>query len=154
MSDEQKPTCHACKIPHQWRWHTVWITAAVSPNLDYTVSNSAKIGNVLQGFDLSGFQEIQKNHSFPIPQDGAHHFTCWGLHLDFFLWWGSHMLPLHQLPLWPWHEVVTPHLITSNEKIQETVTFSLIGHWFNISWQTCIASSFCSSVSICGNHLV
>ena len=25
---------------------------------------------------LSGFQEIQRDHPFPIPKDSAHHFTC------------------------------------------------------------------------------
>jgi len=25
---------------------------------------------------LSGFQDIQKDHPFPVPRDSAHHFTC------------------------------------------------------------------------------
>jgi len=32
---------------------------------------------------LSGFQEIQKDHPFPIPNDSVHHFTCWGLSWTF-----------------------------------------------------------------------
>ena len=34
--------------------------------------------------------------SFPNPEDSAHHFTFWGLHLEF-LQWGIHMSSLHGL---------------------------------------------------------
>ena len=35
--------------------------------------------------DLSGSQEIQKDHPVPIPTDSAHNFTHSGLHLAHFL---------------------------------------------------------------------
>lgn len=75
---------------------------------------------------LSGFQEIQKDHPFPIPQDSAYHFTCWELHLGLFLQWGIHMSPLHGLLLSLWLVVLTPHLITGNDETRETVIISLV----------------------------
>lgn len=40
---------------------------------------------------LSRFQEIQKDHFFPIPKDSAYHFTHWGLCPEPFLWWEIYM---------------------------------------------------------------
>ena len=51
---------------------------------------------------LSGILEIWMDHPFPITNDYAHHFTCWGLHMNFFLW-GLHI-----------------------SSVQETVTFRLV----------------------------
>ena len=46
----------------------------------------------------SEFQKIQKkDRLFPIPKDSAHHFTCWGLHLELFLRWGIHNFSLTEL---------------------------------------------------------
>ena len=74
---------------------------------------------------LSWFQEIQKDHPPPIPKDSAHDLTCWGLALEL-LWWWIHTLRHYGLLFWLWLIVVTPHLITGNDAIQETVTFSLV----------------------------
>ena len=70
-------------------------------------------------------QEIQKDHPPPIPKDSAHDLTCWGLALEL-LWWWIHTLRHYGLLFWLWLMVVTPHLITGNDAIQETVTFSLV----------------------------
>ena len=69
---------------------------------------------------LFGFQEIQKDHPFPIPKESTHYFTHWGLHLELFLWWGIHRPPLYGLPFWLWLLAVTSHLVTGNDAIQET----------------------------------
>jgi len=34
---------------------------------------------------LSAFQEIQKDHAFPIPENSAHQFRYWGLSPELFL---------------------------------------------------------------------
>jgi len=74
-----------------------------------------------------GFQEIQTDHSFPIPKDTAHHFSRWGQCLEVCLIFeGEFMSPLHKLSFWLQLIVVTPQLITANDVIQETVIFSLI----------------------------
>ena len=39
------------------------------------------------------------------------------------------MSPLHGLLFWLWLVLVTPHFVTSNSVIQETVTFSLVFQW-------------------------
>ena len=75
--------------------------------------------------NLSRFLEIQKDHPLPISEDSAHHFTLRRLHLEFFFQWGIHVLPLHRLLFWLWLIVVTLHLVTSNDAIWETATFSL-----------------------------
>lgn len=75
---------------------------------------------------LLWFQEIWKDHYFPILKDSMHHFTHWRLHLEYFIWWGIPMLPLHKLPFWLWLVVLTPLVIIDNAAIQETVPFSLI----------------------------
>ena len=81
---------------------------------------------VVRVVGLSGFKEIQKDHPFSIPKDSAHHFTCWGQRLELFLRWGFHMSPLHGLPFWLRLVVVTSRLVTGDDVIQETVTFSLV----------------------------
>ena len=62
---------------------------------------------------------------FSYSKDSACHFTCWRLHPELSIWWGIHRSPLHGLLFWLQLIVVTPHLITGNDVIQETVTFSL-----------------------------
>ena len=71
---------------------------------------------------LPRLQEIQKDHSFPFPKDSACHFTHRELHLELFLWWGIHMLPLHGLHLWFWLIVVTCDLLTCNDATPSVVT--------------------------------
>ena len=88
----------------------------------------------------SEFQKIQKkDRLFPIPKDSAHHFTCWGLHLELFLRWGIHNLSLTELLFQLCLVVVTICLIPDNDTTQETISFIQ----FNRSWQTCIWCSFC-----------
>jgi len=67
---------------------------------------------------LSRFKETQKDFSFPIPKNRKHHFTHWGLCLEL-LWWRIHMLPLQRLPFWLCLMVVTAHLVTRNNAIQD-----------------------------------
>ena len=55
---------------------------------------------VVKPDSLSRFQEIQKDCLFAIPKDSANHFTCQGLCLELFLWWGIHILLHHGLPFW------------------------------------------------------
>ena len=83
-------------------------------------------GVVMQVEGLSRLQENQKDHPFPILKDNAHHITHWGLQLEPFLWWGIHMLPLHELLFCFPFVMVTPHVVTSNDAIQEMATVSLI----------------------------
>lgn len=85
---------------------------------------------------FSGFQEIQKDHSFPISKDST---LTEGCILNFFFA-GEFTSPLCGLHL----TVVTPHLITSKDTIKETVTFC--SYWCNRSLQTCIWCSFCLCV--------
>ena len=80
--------------------------------------------DVMVSWWFVGLQKIHKHHPFPIPKDRAHHLTPWGLHL--FLKWRIYMSLFHGLPFWFHHIVVIPCLITGNDVIQETVTFSLI----------------------------
>lgn len=74
---------------------------------------------------LPNFQEIQKDHLFPIPKD---HITF--THLRVLSWtfiqWGNHMSPLHAMLFSLWLVVMMPCLVTGNDKIPETVSFSLI----------------------------
>jgi hypothetical protein len=82
--------------------------------------------HVLAVYGLSGFKETRKVHPFRIPKDSAHHFTHWRQHLELFLWQRIHMSPLHGMQFWLWLIVVTSCLITGDDAIQETVTFSLV----------------------------
>lgn len=77
----------------------------------------------VNGFSM--FQEIQKNHSFPIAKDSVQNFTHSGLCLELFLWWGIQILPFHRLPFWLRLVVGKSCLSTSNDAIQETIKFSL-----------------------------
>ena len=67
-----------------------------------------------QNHDVAGrvrlfrFQEIQKNHPFPIPNYSAHFFTCWGLHLELVFQWGICISLLHGLQFWLQFVAVTP----------------------------------------------
>ena len=74
---------------------------------------------------LPNFQEIQKDHLFPIPKV---HITF--THLRVLSWtfiqWGNHMSPLHAMLFSLWLVVMMPCLVTGNDKIPETVSFSLI----------------------------
>ena len=88
-------------------------------------SLSLQLSQCCRGDCSTRFQEILKDNPTPIPKDGAHHFTCWGLCLELFLWRGICMSPIHGLPVWLQLIAVTTHLITSNEVTQETVTFKL-----------------------------
>jgi len=45
--------------------------------------------NVVVWLDsVSRFQEIHNVHPFPAPEDNAHHFVHWGLHLELFFEYG------------------------------------------------------------------
>lgn len=64
---------------------------------------------------------------------------------------GEFTSPLHVLPFWLQFVEVTPHLITSNAVVQETVTFSFILVEYKVLTNLC---SYCSWVSTCGMQLV
>lgn len=72
--------------------------------------------------NLSGLQE---GSPFTIPKDSAHHLTCWRLCLKLFLWWGIYMSLFHRLLLWFQLILVIPHLISTSDVVQDTVTLSL-----------------------------
>ena len=40
---------------------------------------------------MSGFQEMWKDHNFPILKDSICHLTHHDLYLELFLWWGNHV---------------------------------------------------------------
>ena len=61
-----------------------------------------------------------------LSQKSGDHFTCWGLHLELFLLWGIHVLPLLGLMFWLCLVVMTPHPLTGHVVDQKTVTFSLL----------------------------
>ena len=50
-------------------------------------------------FSPGRFQETHTDHSFPIPKDNAHDFTCWGMHLNYFFN-GKFTSPLHEQLFW------------------------------------------------------
>ena len=64
-----------------WRYHCLllWPDSGI---LSLQLSQHCKVAVRVDG--LSGFQEIQKDHPFPIPTDTAHPFIHWGLVLKFF----------------------------------------------------------------------
>jgi len=71
-----------------WAWHYV-TRDELSSSLAWLWNVERSAQSVLWCSRVSGFQEIQTDHPFPIPKDSAHHFTHWGLHLE--LWWGTHI---------------------------------------------------------------
>jgi len=87
-----------------------------SGNSSLQLSQCRDVAVIVDG--LSGFKE-RITLSYPKRQ-------CWQQCLELFLRWGIHLSPLHGLPFWLRLIVVTPHLVTSDDAIQETVTFSLV----------------------------
>jgi len=72
---------YGARVDHLFLWPD---TGHLSLQLSVEVSVDA----------LTGFQEIQKDHLFPILKDSTRHFTHLGLHLQLFLQWGIHTSPL------------------------------------------------------------
>ena len=97
---------------------------------------------------LSRFQEIRKDHPFPVPKGSVHHLTWWELWLELLLRWGIYLSPLHGLLFWLQIIAVTPYLISSNYAILETVTVNLA------LIQICIWFYFCFCVSVSGTLMV
>ena len=77
--------------------------------------------------DLSSFQEIQKDHPFPILKDTQ----CTSLYpLKAVIWnlssMGNSHVPVHRPLFWFWLIVMTPCVITGSDTMQETLTFSFM----------------------------
>jgi len=52
----------------------VVFVSGLTGNLSLQLSQRRDVAVRVDG--LSGFKEIQKEYPFPIPKNGAHHFTC------------------------------------------------------------------------------
>lgn len=71
------------------------------------------------------FWNSRRTTPFPITNDNVHLFICWGLYIQLFFSEEFTFLHLHGLSYWLQIVVVTQHLITGKDVIQETLTFSL-----------------------------
>lgn len=101
---------------------------------------------------LSKFQETLEVHSFPIPEDSTHHFTCWqtvSLTLSLVREFTSYhsMDCCFDFSLYRWHHVSSP------VKMWYRKLLPLASYLFSRSWQTCMQCSFCFHVSTRGTHL-
>ena len=73
-----------------------------------------------------GSRKSKRTTSF-LPQNTRHiTLPAEGCVLNFIFDGGIHVLPVQELPSLLWLVVVTPCLVTSNDVIQKTVTFSLV----------------------------
>ena len=61
-----------------------------------------------------GSRKSKRIIPIPIPKSNAHHFTCWGLHLELFFQMGNSHVATPWTASWFHFIVVTSHLFTRN----------------------------------------